>query len=181
MRNENNQFDIALRDERGLLVYNREAVRNFCTEKENALDDEYMEKFLELFSKRERGEISDEEYKSLVEEMDNEWLEASERLYDEEFGGGLILRNKLTCWKDVRDKFMTPQEQVECQTWLDELGKLMNARDAGEINAKEYCRLCFELDKKYGLADDEDADFYLNTDNDVEKNEFNSEFAFVGG
>ena len=79
-------FDIAKRNEQGLLVYDREAVRNFCTEKENALDDEYMEKFRELFDKHERGEISDEEYESLAEKMDNEWLEEAERLYYEEFG-----------------------------------------------------------------------------------------------
>lgn len=79
-------FDIAKRNEQGLLVYDREAARNFCTEKENALDDKYMEKFRELFDKHERGEISDEEYESLAEKMDNEWLEEAERLYDEEFG-----------------------------------------------------------------------------------------------
>lgn len=91
------------------------------------------------------------------------------------------MRDELTCWSDVRDEFMTPQEQAECKAWLDELGKLMDARDAGEITVKEYCRLCFELDKKYGLADDEDTDLYLNADDDVEDSDFNSELAFVGG
>ena len=91
------------------------------------------------------------------------------------------MRDELTCWSDVRDEFMTPQEQAECQAWLDELGKLMDARDAGKITAKEYCRRCFELDKKYELADDEDADFYLNADDDDEASDFNSELTFVGG
>ena len=86
MRDEKKQFDIAVRDERGLLVYDREHVRSFFTEKENALDDEYMEKFRQLFDRRDRGEISDEEYESLAEEMDNEWLKAAGQLYDEEFG-----------------------------------------------------------------------------------------------
>ena len=79
-------FDIAKRNEQGLLVYDREAVRNFCTEKENALDDEYMEKFRAIFDRRDRGEISQEECNRLYEELDNEWLKAAEQLYDEEFG-----------------------------------------------------------------------------------------------
>lgn len=86
MRNENRQFDIAVRDERGFLIFNREHVRSFFTEKENVLDDEYMEKFRQLFDKHERGEISDEEYEHLAEEMDDEHTAACERLYDEEFG-----------------------------------------------------------------------------------------------
>ena len=79
-------FDIAKRNEQGLLVYDREAVRNFFTEKENALEDEFMEKFRELFDKHERGEISDEEYENLAEVLDDEHTAACERLYDEEFG-----------------------------------------------------------------------------------------------
>lgn len=72
--------------------------------------------------------------------------------------------NDLICWEDIRDKFMTPAEQAECNAWLDKLGKLMDARDAGKITAEEYCWLCFELDKKYGIATDEDAERYLGTD-----------------
>ena len=79
-------FDIARRNEQGLLVYDRESTRNFFTEKENALDDEYMEKFLELFDRRDRGEISQEECNRLYEELDNEHIKACSRLYDEEFG-----------------------------------------------------------------------------------------------
>lgn len=86
MRDENNQFDIAVRDERGLLIYDREHVRSFFSEKENALNDEYMKKFRQLFDRRDRGEISQEECNCLYEELDNEWLEAAEQLYDEEFG-----------------------------------------------------------------------------------------------
>lgn len=79
-------FDIAKRNEQGLLVYDREAVRNFCTEKENALEDEYMEKFRELIDRRDRGEISQEECNRLAEELDDEHTAACERLYDEKFG-----------------------------------------------------------------------------------------------
>lgn len=79
-------FDIAKRNEQGLLVYDREAVRNFLTEKENALDDEYMEKFRVLIDKRDRGEISHDECNRLAEELDDEHTAACERLYDEEFG-----------------------------------------------------------------------------------------------
>ena len=79
-------FDIARRNEQGLLVYDKEAVRDFLTEKENALDDEYMKKFLELFDRRDRGEISQEECNRLYEELDDKHTAACERLYDEEFG-----------------------------------------------------------------------------------------------
>ena len=79
-------FDIAKRNEQGLLVYDREAARSLLTEKETALLDEFMEKFRVLYNKHERGEISDEEYESLAEEIDDEHTAACERLYDEEFG-----------------------------------------------------------------------------------------------
>lgn len=95
------------------------------------------------------------------------------------------MHDRLVHWSDVRDELMTPQEQIECQAWLNELGKLMDARDAGKLNVKEYCRLCFELDKKYGLADEEDAALYLgeddepDADEDVE-NDFDAPLTFVG-
>ena len=79
-------FDIAKRNEQGLLVYDREAARSLFTEKENALFDEYMEKFRVLFDKHERGEISDEEYERFAEELDDEHTAAFSKLYDEEFG-----------------------------------------------------------------------------------------------
>ena len=79
-------FDIAKRNEQGLLVYDREAARSLLTEKEIALDDKYMEKFRELFDKRDKGEITQEECNRFYEELDNEWLKAAEQLYDEEFG-----------------------------------------------------------------------------------------------
>ena len=92
------------------------------------------------------------------------------------------MHDQLVRWSDIRDELMTPQEQIECQSWLKELGELMDARDAGEINVKEYCRLCFELDRKYGLADEEDAELYLGEeepDTDVE-NDFDAPLTFVG-
>ena len=70
MRDKNSKFDIAIRDE----------------EKENALDDEYMEKFRVLLDRRDRGEISQDECNRLYEEIDDEYTEACSRLYDEEFG-----------------------------------------------------------------------------------------------
>ena len=75
-----------MRNEKGLLVYDSEEFRNLCTEKENALDDEYMEKFRVLFDQRDNGEISQEECNRLYEELDNKYVEACSRLYDEEFG-----------------------------------------------------------------------------------------------
>ena len=74
-----------MRNEKGLLVYDRDYYRSLCTERENALDDEYMEKFRVLFGKRDCGEISQEECNRLYEALDNEYTAACERLYDEEF------------------------------------------------------------------------------------------------
>ena len=75
-----------MRNEKGLLIYDSEEFRNLCTEKENALDDEYMKKFRVLFDKRDNGEISQEECNRLYKELDNKYIEACSRLYDEEFG-----------------------------------------------------------------------------------------------
>ncbi len=75
-----------MRDENGLLIYDREYYHSLCTEKENALDDEYTKKFCELFDRRDRGEISQEECNRLYEKLDAEHTAACERLYDEEFG-----------------------------------------------------------------------------------------------
>ena len=75
-----------MRNEKGLLVYDKDYYRSLCTEKENALDDEYMEKFRVLFDKRDRGEISQDECNRLYAELDDEHTAACERLYDEEFG-----------------------------------------------------------------------------------------------
>ena len=75
-----------MRNEKGLLVYDRNYYRSLCTERENALDDEYMEKFRVLFDKRDSGEISQEECNRLYEALDNEYTAACSRLYDEEFG-----------------------------------------------------------------------------------------------
>ena len=93
-------FDITKRNEQGLLVYDREAVRNFLTEKENALEDEFMEKFREIFDRRDRGEISQEECNRLYEDLDSKYTAACERLYDEEFGTQLE--------DSPEEKFFTP-------------------------------------------------------------------------
>ena len=79
-------FDIAKRNEQGLLVYDHEAARSLLTEKEIALEDEYMEKFRILMDRRDSGEISQEECNRLAEKFDDEHTAALERLYDEEFG-----------------------------------------------------------------------------------------------
>ncbi len=77
---------------------------------------------------------------------------------------------------------MTPQEQADCQQWLNEFDKLIAARDAGKISAAEYCRLCFELDKKYGLAEAEDADLYLIDDEEIRDEKiYDDRLAYVGG
>ena len=75
-----------MRDKNGFLVYDRNYYRSLCTEKENSLHDKYMKKFYELFDKRDRGEISQEECNRLYEELDNEHTVAFEQLYDKEFG-----------------------------------------------------------------------------------------------
>ena len=90
------------------------------------------------------------------------------------------MREKLIRWSDIRDELMTPQEQADCKKWLNEFAELIDARDTGKITADKYCRLCFELDKKYGLADEEDIDLYLNNDDDLEE-DFSGQIVLVGG
>ena len=75
---------------------------------------------------------------------------------------------------------MTAEEILDCDKWLAELGILMDKLDAGEITKKEYRKLCFELDKKYNLAEDNDADFYLSEENEnlvEEENIFGGQIA----
>lgn len=86
----------------------------------------------------------------------------------------------LTTWADVKNNLMTDEEISECDKWLAELGILMDKLDAGEITQKEYRKLCFELDKKYNLAEDNDADFYLDKENEnlvEEENNFSGQVA----
>lgn len=64
------------------------------------------------------------------------------------------------------NNLMTAEEILNCDKWLAELGILMDKLDAGEITEKDYRKLCFELDKKYNLVDDKDADFYLTSENE---------------
>ena len=79
-------FDIARRDERGLLLYDDEFRRRLMTPKEIALSDEFVKKTAILIERYERREISKQEYDRLVEELDDEHTEACSRLYYEEFG-----------------------------------------------------------------------------------------------
>lgn len=74
--------------------------------------------------------------------------------------------DNLSTWDDIKNSLMSPEDKAECAKWLDELGKLMNEFDAGKITEYEYRKLCFELDKKFGIADDADEDFYLTDDYD---------------
>ena len=85
-----------------------------------------------------------------------------------------------TTWADVKNNLMTTEEISECDKWLAELGILMDKLDEGEITQKEYRKLCFELDKKYNLAEDNDADFYLSEENEnlvEEENIFGGQIA----
>ena len=80
-----------------------------------------------------------------------------------------------TTWEEVRDKLMTAEEKTECDKWLAEFGKLLDKRDSGEITEMEYRKLCFELDKKQGIAEDVDENSYLYGD-DEDATEFNSDY-----
>ena len=85
-----------------------------------------------------------------------------------------------TTWANVKNNLMTAEEISECDKWLAELGILMDKLDEGEITQKEYRKLCFELDKKYNLAEDNDADFYLSEENEnlvEEENIFGGQIA----
>ena len=107
---------------------------------------EMSEKFSKLdnifFQKRERGEISELEYNRITIELDHEHTRACSELYDAEHG-------------------VNPDEKCEIDEWLEELDKIIAARDADKISTEEYWRRCFELDKKFNFAYDEDAKFYL--------------------
>lgn len=79
-------FEIAKRNEKGLLVYDDEFRRKLMTPKEIAISNEFVKKISSLIEKYEQGEISKDEYNRLVEETNNEKLVAYSRLYDKEFG-----------------------------------------------------------------------------------------------
>lgn len=86
----------------------------------------------------------------------------------------------LTTWADVKDNILTTEEKSECDNWLSELGILMDKLDSGKITEKEYLKLCFELDKKYNLAEENDADFYLETENNEVEISDSEENHFIG-
>lgn len=86
----------------------------------------------------------------------------------------------LTTWADVKDNILTAEEKSECDNWLSELGILMDKLDSGEITEKKYLKRCFELDKKYNLAEENDADFYLATENDEVEISDSEENHFIG-
>lgn len=97
-----------------------------------------------LIERHERGEINDLEYSRLIIELEHGHTRACSQLYDEEFGA--------------------PEEHSEVDEWLAELDKIIAARNTGKISIDEYWRLCFELDKKYYFADEDDAVLYLDID-----------------
>ena len=45
-----------------------------------------------------------------------------------------------------------------------------------DLQEMEYRKLCFELDKKFNIADDNDEDFYLNSNDDEFEIEENTIF-----
>lgn len=79
-------FDIAKRNEQGLLVYDEGFRRRFMTPKEIAESDRWVEKHSELIATKKRGEISKEEYEFLCNELDSEHEKNLSRIYDEDFG-----------------------------------------------------------------------------------------------
>jgi len=99
-----------------------------------------------IFQKRERGEITELEYNRMMIELDHEQTRAYSELYDKEHG--------------------EPAEKCEIDYWIEELDKIIAARDANKISTEEYWRLCFELDKKYFYADEDDAKIYLGEENE---------------
>ncbi len=107
--------------------------------KDIELEEKFSEADAKIFEKYERGEITKQEFDHLSIELDHEHTRACR-----EISGG----------------------SRECDEWLTELDEIVLAHDAGEISAEEYWRLCFELDKKFGLADEEDADIYLGAEDE---------------
>ncbi|MBQ9486712.1 MAG: hypothetical protein IJU91_02780 [Selenomonadaceae bacterium] len=98
-----------------------------------------------LIDKHERGEITDLEFNRMSIELDHEHTRSCVQRYDEES----TLAGK-------------PVQKCEWDFWLDELDEIIAQRNAGKITDDEYWHKCFDLDKKYYFADDDDGHLYFN-------------------
>ena len=79
-------FDIAKRNEQGLLVYDDEFRRRLMTPKEISESDSWVKKHSDLIAAKKCGEISKEEYEFLCNELDSEHEKNLSHIYDEDFG-----------------------------------------------------------------------------------------------
>ncbi len=75
-----------MRDERGLLVYDDEFRRRLMTPKEIATSDKWVKKHSDLILAKDSGDINEQEYERLCNELDAEHEEELSRIYDEDFG-----------------------------------------------------------------------------------------------
>ncbi len=89
-----------MRDERGLLVYDDEFRRRLMTPKEIATSDKWVKKHSDLISAKDSGDINEQEYERLCNELDAEHEEELSRIYDEDFGTQSATDN---------EKFFAPQ------------------------------------------------------------------------
>ncbi|MBQ3335804.1 MAG: hypothetical protein IJG80_00175 [Selenomonadaceae bacterium] len=88
-----------MRDEKGLLVYDDEFRRRFLTAKEIAASDKWTKKHHELITAKDNGDITEQEYNYLCDELDAKHEEELSRIYDEDFGKQSI--------KYTEEKFFT--------------------------------------------------------------------------
>ena len=119
------------------------------TPKEIEMDENFSKLDKIIFQKRERGEITELEYNRMNIELEHENTRACSKLYDEENG-------------------VNTDDKCEIDEWLEELDKIIAARNTNKITLTEYWKLCFELDKKYGFAYDDDATIYLGYEDNSE-------------
>ena len=75
-----------MRDEKGLLVYDDEFRRRFMTPKEIAEGDKWVKNHSALIDAKERGELTEQKYERLCNELDTKHAEELSRIYDEDFG-----------------------------------------------------------------------------------------------
>ena len=77
---------MTMRDEKGLLLYDDEFRRKFLTPKEIAASDNRTKKHHELITAKDNGDITEQEYNHLCDELDAKHEEELSRIYDEDFG-----------------------------------------------------------------------------------------------
>lgn len=150
------------RNENGFLIWDKDFEKEMFTSKEIAISEKFLKLNEIILQKRDNGEITELEFNRMSIELDHEHTRACSELYDEEHG-------------------VNPDEKCEIDEWLEKLDKIIAERNANKITVTEYWQRCFELDKKYFLADEDDAKLYLgDTKTGETDSNFDEENNFIG-